>query len=358
MSSSDTDAPFGAPYEAEYAHELNLTRNRHIQHLPDRPTRLVCIGGGTGLPVVLRGLARKALPSRGNPGVDLTAIVAMSDDGGSSGRLRRLRGLLPPGDVRNCLVAMSREKSGLRKLFQHRFDGARGIGGHAMGNLVLAALTELKGDFLQAVDASARLLEAKGRVLPCTLAPTNLVAELDDSTQVFGERNIARARRPVRRVSLEPQLPPPSVGVIEAIHNADLITIGPGSLYSSVLPNLLVDGVAEALRDTRALKVLISNLMTQPGETDGMDCVDHTRAVIEHVGPVVDVVLVNARLPAPDLLGTYARKHQLPVAVDRRKLIELGVIPVEADLLKEGRRIRHDSRKLARCLLRLARNGL
>lgn len=357
MSSTDADAPLGTSIDAEYARERNQARNRLRRHL-SRPTRLVCIGGGTGLPVVLRGLSRKVTPTRTNPGVELTAIVAMSDDGGSSGRLRRLRGLLPPGDVRNCLVAMSGEKAGLRKLFQHRFDGARGIGGHAVGNLVLAALTELKGDFLQAVEASSRLLETKGRVLPCTLEPTQLVAELDDSTQVFGERNIARARRPVRRVTLEPSLPRPAAGVIEAIREADLIAIGPGSLFSSVLPNLLVDGVAEALRETRALKVLVSNLMTEPGETDGMDCVDHTRAVISHVGPVVDVVLVNARRPEEALLGVYAKKHQHPVTVDRRSLIELGVIPVEADLLREGNRIRHDGRKVARCLLQLARNGL
>ncbi|MBX5483737.1 MAG: YvcK family protein [Myxococcaceae bacterium] len=323
-----------------------------------RPTRLVCIGGGTGLPVVLRGLARKVAPSPGNPGVDLTAIVAMSDDGGSSGRLRRMRGLLPPGDIRNCLVALAGEKAGLKQLFQHRFDGARGIGGHAVGNLLLAALTELEGDFLKAVEASARMLNARGRVLPCTLAPTHLVAELEDDSQVFGERKIARARSRVRRVSLDPPLPPPGQGVIEAIQRADLITIGPGSLYSSVLPNLLVDGVAEALRETKALKVLISNLMTQPGETDGMDCVDHTRAVIAHVGPVVDVVLINARPPAPEVMQRYLAKGQAQVTVDRRGLIALGVIPVEADLLKEGARIRHDSGKLARCVLKLARSGL
>jgi uncharacterized cofD-like protein len=290
--------------------------------------------------------------------VDLTAVVAMSDDGGSSGRLRRLRGGLPPGDVRNCLVALAGRKTVLRRLFQYRFDGARGIGGHAVGNLLLAALAELRGDFMEAIEVSERLLDARGRVLPCTLAPTQLVAELEDSSRIVGERNISRARSRVRRISLAPQLPPPSAGVIDALREADLITIGPGSLYSSVLPNLLVDGVAQALRETRALKVLVSNLMTQPGETEGMDCVDHTRAVVEHVGPVLDVVLLNARSPSPELIARYAEKGQHPVAVDRRRLIELGVIPVEADLLKHGERIRHDSGKVARCVLKLARNGL
>lgn len=357
MSRLDTEASLEVALWDRAQPEQQEGQNRYIAHLDERPTRLVCIGGGTGLPVLLRGLARKAVPKRGDPGVDLTAIVAMSDDGGSSGRLRR-RGMLPPGDIRNCLVALSGHRNVLRQLFQHRFDGAQGIGGHAVGNLLIAALTELRGDFMEAVTFAGRMLEARGKVLPCTLAATQLVAELEDQSQIIGERRISRSRKRVKRVSLTPQLPPPSEGVLEAIRDADLITIGPGSLFSSVLPNLLVDGVAQALQETRALKVLVSNLMTQPGETDGMDCVDHTRAVIEHVGPLVDVVLVNGRSPDPELLQRYAKKNQYPVAIDRRALIEMGVIPVEADLLKEGGRIRHDSRKLARCLLKLARTGL
>jgi uncharacterized cofD-like protein len=333
--------------------------NRSLQRLACKPTRMVCIGGGTGLPVVLKGLARRAVPSARDPGVELTAIVAMSDDGGSSGRLRRTRGMLPPGDVRNCLVALAGDDGGvLRKLFQYRFEGERGLGGHAVGNLMLAALTELRGGFMEAVEVSARMLGARGRVLPSTLDPVELVAELDDRSLLVGERRIARTAQKIRRVRLSPELPRPCEGVLEAIREADLVTIGPGSLYSSVLPNLLVDGVAEALRESRALKVLIANLMTQPGETDGMSAVDHVRAVVQHAGPVVDVALVNAREPDAELQLRYARKHQFPVEMDRRALIEAGVIPVEADLLKEGPRIRHDSRKVARCLLRLARNGL
>ncbi|MGA9522817.1 MAG: gluconeogenesis factor YvcK family protein [Myxococcaceae bacterium] len=349
MATWEAESPVEAPWE---------NRAPQNQYLEERPTRLVCVGGGTGLPVVLRGLARRSLPTPGNPGVDLTAVVAMSDDGGSSGRLRRMRGILPPGDVRNCLVALSGRKNVLRKLFQYRFEGDRGIGGHAVGNILLAALTELNGDFMEAVQLSEKLLDARGRVLPSTLSRVDLVAELDDDSRIVGERHIARARRRVRRVCLEPTLPPPSEGVLEAISGADLIAIGPGSLYSSVLPNLLVDGVAQALRETPALKVLVANLMTQPGETDGMDCVAHTRAVIEHVGPVIDVVLVNGRRAVPEHLLQYAQKGQFPVEIDRRGLIELGVIPVEADLLREGPRIRHDGRKVARCLLQLARRGL
>jgi len=325
----------------------------------ERPTRLVCIGGGTGLPVVLKGLARRALPKPGDPGLDITAIVAMSDDGGSSGRLRRDFGVLPPGDVRNCLVALSGAKNELAELFQYRFDGAKGLAGHAVGNLLIAALTELKGgNFLEAVRLSGRMLGSRGEVLPSTLSPVQLVAKMRDGSTVVGERNIARSGRRVERVSLSPQSPPPSEGTLEAIRQADLIAIGPGSLYSSVLPNLLVGGVAQALSETRALKVLIANLMTQPGETDGMDCLEHVRAVQEHVGPVVDVVLVNGAEPQPELREWYRARGSQPVTVDRRKLIEAGVIPVEADLIKQGRRIRHDPGKVARCLMKLARSGL
>lgn len=339
--------------------EAEAERNRIVPaHVPQRPTKIVALGGGTGLPVVLKGLAKRAAPRRDEPGVDITAVVAMADDGGSSGRLRRSRGMLPPGDVRNCLVALAGGKTALSELFQFRFGGEKGLAGHAVGNLLLAALTELKGDFLEAVKVSARMLGAKGQVLPSTLAPVQLVAHLDDNTKLVGERFLSRVKGRVRKVSLYPAMPPPVEGVIEAINDADLITLGPGSLYSSVLPNLLVDGVAKALKETRALKVMVANLMTQPGETDGMSGIDHVKAVIEHVGPVVDVVLFNATPPSPELLEKYAKKGSAPVLADRRKLLDLGVIPIEADLLRQGKHIRHDSGKVARCLLKLARNGI
>lgn len=337
---------------------LQRERNEHIPLLrEDRPTRIVCLGGGTGLPTVLKGLARKAQPTLGEPGLELTAVVAMSDDGGSSGKLRRSIGVLPPGDVRNCLVALA-GKNALSELFQYRFGGEKGLAGHAVGNLLLAALCELKGDFLEAVRVSSRLLGVTGTVLPSTTTPVQLEAEMDDLTRVLGESRIARARRRVKRVSLSPARPPPADGVLEALAQADLIVLGPGSLYSSIIPNLLVEGVAEALQRSRALKVLVCNLMTQPGETEGMSAADHVRAVIEHAGPVLDAALVNARPPDPEALARYAARGASPVAADRRQLIDLGVVPVEADLLKEGPRIRHDGRKVTRCLLKLARTGL
>jgi uncharacterized cofD-like protein len=279
----------------------------------------------------------------------------MSDDGGSSGRLRRTRGTLPPGDIRNCLVALAGGESALREIFKYRFGGAKGLAGHAVGNLLITALAELKGDFLEAVKVASMLLNARGKVLPSTVAPVQLMAKLEDGTTILGERNIARAPGRVKRVSLNPRLPPPSEGLLEAIAEADLITIGPGSLYSSVLPNLLVDGVAKALRETRALRVLVSNLMTQPGETDGMTCEDHVKAVLEHVGPVLDAVLINSAQPAAELVAEYARKGSEPIAFNRDRLLAMGVIPVQADLLKDGGRIRHDSRKITRMLLKLAR---
>ncbi|RKH00681.1 gluconeogenesis factor YvcK family protein [Corallococcus carmarthensis] len=360
MVGMDVDAPFSEQWSQDDARNKpqGVERNELLQAPKNRPTRIVAMGGGTGLPMVLRGLARRAAPKAGQPGVDITAVVAMSDDGGSSGRLRRQHGALPPGDIRNCLVALAGGKSALKDVFQYRFGGAKGLAGHAVGNLLIAALAELKGDFLEAVRLSGELLGAQGQVLPSTLASVQLVAQMHDDTEVVGERNICRAQGRVRRVSLSPRSPPPVDGLLEAIYSADLIAIGPGSLYSSVLPNLLVDGVAQALKETRALKVMVANLMTQPGETDGMNCLDHVQAVIDHVGPVLDAVLVNGRSPAEESIQRYARKGSFLVTAETRELLSSGVIPVQADLLKEGSKIRHDSRKVAACLLKMARSGL
>lgn len=318
---------------------------------PARPLRVVALGGGTGLPVVLRGLARHVRPRRGRASVDLTAVVAMSDDGGSSGRLRRTRGLLPPGDVRNCLVALSSTRGALADVLQHRFAGRGSLAGHAMGNLLLAALTEMHGDFLEAIRSASRLLDVRGTVLPSTLEPVQLVAELEDGRRVVGERHLARTATRVRRVFLHPARPRAAEGVLEAIASADLVTFGPGSLYSSVLPNLLVEGVAEALQTTRARRVMVANLMTEPGETGGMTAVDHVRAVLEHAGAVVDVALLNSAPFGAAPLDRYARAGAQPVRTDFARIRALGVVPVEADLLKTGTRLRHDAGKLGKALL-------
>ena len=299
--------------------------------LPERPLRVVALGGGTGLPVVLRALAREVRPRKGRRRVDLTAVVAMSDDGGSSGRLRRTRGLLPPGDVRNCLVALAGARGPLAEVLQHRFGGRGSLAGHPLGNLVLAALTEMHGDFLQAIRSASRLLDTRGTVLPSTVDPVQLIAELEDGRRVVGERRLVREGTRVCRVFLHPSRPAPAEGVLEAIAAADLVTLGPGSLYSSVLPNLLVDGVAEALQSTRARRVLVANLMTEPGETAGMGAVDHLRAVLEHAGPVVDVALLSSTPLDPTRLCRYARTGAEPVSADLERIRALGVVPVEAD---------------------------
>jgi uncharacterized cofD-like protein len=319
--------------------------------------RVVCIGGGTGLPVVLRGLVRKVNPAASGSDDVLTAIVAMSDDGGSSGRLKRERGALPPGDVRNCLVALAKERGALAQAVQYRFNGKRGIAGHALGNLLLTALTELRGDFLEAVRLLGSLLRVQGNVLPSTLCPVELVAVMEDERRVTGERNIVRDPASVRRVQLRPFCPPPAAGVLEALARAELVTLGPGSLYSSVLPSLLVDGVADVLKASRGLKVLVQNLMTEPGETDGMGVREHVEAVLRHVGPLVDVVLINGTSPPEEAVERYGRKGARLVEPDSAAVRSLGVIPYVADLLRPGRRIRHDGAKLARVLLRLLENG-
>jgi uncharacterized cofD-like protein len=343
-----------APRIEQCIEEAERTRSEPVAM---RPLRIVCIGGGTGLPVVLRGLARRGVlhPEYSSPSI--TAIVAMSDDGGSSGRLRRSRRSLPPGDVRKCLVALARSNSELSKVFQYRFSDRPGLAGHAVGNLLITAMAELKGDFLGAVQASALLLGVRGKVLPCTLSPVELVTHKAGDVCVVGERNLARVPGRVLRVNLRPKAPPAVEGALEAISSADLISIGPGSLYSSILPNLLVDGIAAALKRTRALKVLICNLMTQPGETDGMDCADHVRALVDHIGPLVDVALINDTPPPLQAVQAYARRGSMPVLFNRASVVNTGVIPVEADVLRDGLRIRHDGRKLARRLIRLGRCG-
>jgi len=320
-----------------------------------QPCRIVCLGGGTGLPVVLRGLSRRVRSGGIGRRLELTAVVAMADDGGSSGRLRRSRGLLPPGDVRNCLVAVASSRGVLAEALQYRFGGRGSLAGHALGNLLLAALTELQGDFLEAVRLTAQLVEARGTVLPSTLEPVHLLAELVDGRRLVGQRNLAHVSARVQRVSLHPSRPAASAGVLEAIARADLVTLGPGSLYSSVIPNLLVDGVADALRATHAKRVLVANLMTQPGETTGLDAVDHVRAVLDHAGPVVDVVLLNSTPLPPAAVERYLGQGAEPVRVELDRLRSLGVAPVQADLLRTGPRIRHDARKLARTLLGIAR---
>ena len=312
-----------------------------------RRLQVVALGGGTGLPVVLRGLVE-------HPEVQLAAVVAMSDDGGSSGRLRRTRGGLPPGDVRNCLAALASEDAPLAPLFQHRFGGSGALRGHALGNLLLAAEAERSGDFLAAVARVALLLKSRGRVLPCTLEPVELLAFRDSGPPVLGQRWLSRGTGRVVRVELSPSLPVPAPGVLSLIQSADLVVLGPGSLFSSVLPPLLVAGVAAALARSRALKVWVANLVTQRGETCGMDAADHLAALKAHAGEVVDVALVNDRPLSVGTQDLYARSGGLALDWDEAGLRDHGVVPCAVDLLREGPRARHCPAKVARALMALA----
>ena len=324
--------------------------------------RIVALGGGTGLPVVLRGL-KGALFGAGEASADacggnvLTAIVTAADDGGSSGRLRDAYRLVPPGDIRNCLLALSEGDATLSAIFDFRFagDAERGIGGHSLGNLILAALSHLERDFLLGVERATRMLSARGRVLPATLDDVRLVAEFTDESRVEGESRIAAAGRIIRRVALHPADARAVPEARRAIAAADLVVLGPGSLYTSVIPVLLVPELAAAVAATPARVLLVANLMSEPGETDGYDAADLVRAITRHApGVAIDDVLLNtAPLPETWCSDPAAR----PIRSDPDALRGLGCRPVERDLLGTDPLIRHDATKLARAIVELALEG-
>lgn len=316
--------------------------------------RVVAIGGGTGLPVVLAALKRDI----GTRVADLTAVVTVSDDGGSSGRLREELRILPPGDIRNCLGALADVEPLMGELFQFRFGGGGGLAGHSFGNLFLAALAGVTGSFVQAIRISSQVLAVRGTILPSTVETVTLGAELADGAVVHGESALARQGQRVRRVFLEPAGARALPELLEAIDRADLLVLAPGSLYTSLIPNLLVGGVAEAVRRAAALRVYVANLMTEPGETDGLSLADHLEALAAHAGDgLLDGVLVHGR-PFPRIvLRRYARAGAYPVAVDRERLHALGVWVAEADLTGPTELARHHPDKLGRALVRLAGLG-
>ena len=310
--------------------------------------KVVAMGGGTGLPATLRGLKQYT--------ANITAVVTVADDGGSSGRLRDQFGILPPGDVRNCLVALADTEPLMEKLFQHRFDSGDGLAGHPFGNLFLLAMTQITGDFDKAIRESSGVLAVRGRVLPSTLDPVVLCAELENGETLAGESTIGRAPVPIKRVYLEPDGCRPLAEAIQAIEEADVVVLGPGSLYTSIIPNLLVPGIADALRRSRALKIYVCNIMTEPGETEGYSCSRHVKALIDHAGfGVVDYVLHNAATVPEPLLRRYAEEGAVPVTADVAEVQKLGVLVRRSDVLDvTGEYIRHDSRKLARVVGNLA----
>lgn len=311
------------------------------------PRRVVAFGGGTGLPAVLRGLrglVRRELLD------DVTAVVTMTDDGGSSGRLRRTRGLPPPGDLRNCLVALAADEHLMASLFQHRYGGSEELGGHTVGNLIIAALAEKTGCFLEAVEQSSRVLGVVGRILPATLESVTLEASMGDGTTLGGETRIAGSRAGIRQVRLNPTPVPPTPGVLQAVRDADLVVLGPGSLYTSTIPNLLVDGIAASLRDTRAVVVLVANIVNEPGESPGLHLGDHLRVIEEHAGGrFVDAVVVHEGPLDAVVLERYRADGALPL--DAAELAAYPVRVVRRDVVAPGEKIRHDPEQTAEALL-------
>lgn len=327
--------------------------------LPAGRMQVVGMGGGKGLAALLGGLRRFAGGPRNSASgaIELAAIVSVADDGGSSGRLRRELGIPAVGDLRNCIVALSRGDDLWRDLFQHRFEDSPELGGHALGNLVMAALSQSSGGLLPAIERLARPLRLRGRLLPVTEQQVQLYAEHDDGLVVCGESRIPVGGKRISRVWLAPRHVAPAPGVLDALTTADAIVLGPGSLFTSLVPNLLVDGVAEAIRSSRALRIFVCNLMTQPGETEGFTPLDHVRALEEYLGPrAIDVCLVNRRAPAPDLLDRYAAAGAELVDRDPKPLAAAGVLPVLADLVAEDRSaVRHDEARLAEMVVSMAR---
>jgi uncharacterized cofD-like protein len=317
---------------------------------------VVSIGGGTGLSTVLSGLKRFVHAKESEPVwiEKLSGIVAVSDDGGSSGRLRNELRMLAPGDVRSCMVALSEDSHLLAKLFRHRFRGDGELGGHSFGNLFLAALTEITGDFAEAVQLSSEILAMKGHIYPATNADVHLIAELNDGSMVRGETNLAKFGKSIKRLKLFPEKCHPLPEALAAISEANVITIGPGSLYTSLLPPLLVDGVAKAIARSKAVKVFICNLMTQPGETDGYSARKHLEAIREHAPQFeFDYVVLNNR-PVSDLQArAYAEDGAEQIGVHGSispETIDLAEL-IYGNLLDEGEKVRHHPERLAQTIL-------
>jgi uncharacterized cofD-like protein len=311
--------------------------------------RITVVGGGTGLSTLLRGLKRYT--------ANITAVVTVTDDGGSSGRLRTELGVLPPGDIRNCLVALADAEPTMTALFQYRFEGGgHSLSGHSFGNLLIAAMTNITGDFERAVKEISKVLAIRGRVLPSTLAHVILRAEMEDGACVEGETAIVAHPARIRRMYIKPPDAAALDEAVDAIRQADIVILGPGSLFTSVLPNLLVRGIEEATYRTNALRVYVCNVMTQPGETDGFTASDHVRTIEAHVGRrVFDYVLVNTALPRQDLIDKYHEGGQAFVEPDIDRIRAMGYRPVTGNFISESDVVRHDPLRLAEAILKLGK---
>lgn len=337
---------FASIYSAIIPHEQKklvevIYEKRHL----GQGLKIVAFGGGTGLSSLLRGLKEHTS--------NIVAVVAVSDDGGSSGRLREELGVIPPGDIRNCLVALADDESLLSEIFQYRFEDGDGISGHNFGNLFLVALTNVAQDFEKAIKLSSKILAIRGKVLPATLSPTTICAELSDGTIVEGETKISKSKSSISRIFLKPADCHPPAEVLQAVKEADAVIFGPGSLYTSVMPNLLVGGIVEAIKQSKAVKIYVCNVMTQSGETDNYTASDHVKAVLHQVGsPIFDYTLINEQVPEK-LLDKYQAEGAFPVVPDIEEVEKLGVRSITDKLISETNLVRHDSKKLAESLIKL-----
>lgn len=309
----------------------------------------MAIGGGTGLSTLLRGLKKYS--------ANITAIVTVADDGGSSGRLRREIGVLPPGDIRNCLAALADEEKLLTELFQYRFKAGNGLVGHSFGNLFLTAMSDIEGDLEQAIAASSKVLAVRGQVLPATLTDVNLWAVLSDGRRIEGESSITEAGGNIVKIGCTPANPPALPKAVQAIREADFIIIGPGSLYTSVIPNLLVPEIAEAIEETKVPRIYVCNIMTQPGETQDYSVGDHIKAIDNACGgkQLFNSVIVQRKVPSAQALIRYAQEKSAPVFLDREAIAKLGRRIILANIMEEDPQtgyVRHDPYQLARVLLR------
>lgn len=314
----------------------------------ERGPKVVAIGGGHGLSHLLLGLKEYT--------ANLTAIVTVADSGGSSGRLREEFNIVAPGDIRNCLVALADAPALMGELFQYRFAEGDGLKGHNFGNLFLTAMVQItKGDFKKAVEESSKVLAIRGKVIPSTVHNVHLVAEYMDGSQTQGEAKIPQSNTQIKRLSLIPQDATPTDDALTAIAQADIIVMGPGSLYTSILPNLIINGMAEAIAAAPAYKIYVCNVMTQPGETDGFTASDHLRVLLEHTCPkLVDACLINdAVVSNEEALNRYRNENAYPVAADGDRIKAMGVKVVATDILGVADYVRHDSKKLTQALIRL-----
>jgi len=330
--------------------------------VPARPLRVVAIGGGTGLSTLLRGLrSHVTFCAPCEPGLisDLAAVVTVTDDGGSSGRLRKGFNMLPPGDLRNCMVALSEEEDMLAKLFGHRFRKGDSLQGHNFGNLFVAALTEITGDFGQAIQLASKILATRGRIYPVTTANASLVARMDDGSLVRGETKITASRKRIVELMLDPPDAAALPETLEAIERADLITVGPGSLYTSLICNLLVQGMPAALAKARGVRVYICNLMTQANESLNLTASEHIERIYEHTrAPIFDYALVNTAAFSVETLARYSAEGASPIEADIERIEALGVRVIPGDFASEESVVRHAAGRVTGALLALGQTAV